>query len=193
MSFFSGIAKFAKSVIKSPVVKAVAGGAAIVFPPVGVPAVAAIATANTALALAESGPAKAALGAAAKLGAKTKLVNRARRQIKAGVPKAKAKAQMIRSAHAIARKVRATKPAAKMANKHRTELAAQLKRTKSLAAKGDPGAKRALATFKVVAAARKGNPKARAAVALIAHRYEIGQRVRSRYELTTNGRIRARA
>lgn len=192
MSFFSSIAKIGKSIIKSPVVKVVAGGAAVVFPPIGVPAVAAVAAANTALAMAESGPAKAALNAAAKLGAKTKLINKARAQVKAGVPKAKVKANMMRQAHAVARKVRAQKPAAAKANKHRAELAAQLKRTKALAAKGDTGAKRALATFKVVAAARKGDPNARKAITLIAHRYEVGQRVRSRFELTPHGRIRAR-
>ena len=196
MGFFSGIASIAKDVVKSPITKVVVGGAAIVFPPVGVPAAAAVASANVALAYADKPEGKAILGAADKLvagkkkaKAKVTLQRAANAAIKRGVPPAKAKAAMLQKARQLAPKLNA-QPS--LVSKHRAALALQLRNTKKLADKGDAGAKRALATFKVVAAARKGDPKAKAAVALIAHRWEVGQRVRSRFELTAHGRIRAR-
>ena len=195
MGFFSSIVGVAKDVVKSPITQVVVGGAAIVFPPVGVPAAAAVATANVALAYADSKQGKAVVGVADKLVAKKRakvtLQATARANIKRGMPPAKAKAQMLAQARRIAPKLKAS-PAAGAVAKHRAALAAQLKNTAKLAAKGDAGARRALATFKVVAAARKGDPKAKAAVALIAHRWEVGQRVRSRFTLTAHGRIHAR-
>jgi len=196
MGFFSDIVSVAKDVVKSPITKAVAGGAAIVFPPVGVPAAAAVASANVALAYADRPEAKAIIGAADKLVAKKKHVAKvslaatARAQVKRGVPPAVAKAEMLNKARRVSSKLVG---AQRQATGYRAELAGQLKRTQLLAAKGDVGARRALATFKVVAAARKGDPKAKQAVALIAHRWEVGQHVRSRFELTAHGRIRPRA
>lgn len=195
MGFFSGIVNVAKDVVKSPITKVVVGGAAIVFPPVGVPAAAAVASANVALAYADKPEGKAIIGAADKLVAKKKakvsLIVAARAAVKRGVPPAKAKAAMLNKARKMAPKLNAGGVGG-LVQKHRAALALQLKNTAALAARGDVGAKRALATFKVVAAARKGNPKAKAAVALIAHRWEVGQRVRSRFTLTAHGRIRAR-
>lgn len=47
------IGSAAKSIARSPIVKTVAGGAAIVFPPVGIPATAALVAADRAIAIAE--------------------------------------------------------------------------------------------------------------------------------------------
>lgn len=196
MGFFSGIASIAKDIVKSPITKAAVGGAAIVFPPVGVPAAAAVASANVALSYADRPEGKAILNAADKLVAKKKtkakvtLMAAAKAQVRRGVPPATAKVNMLHKARALAPKLHSAGGAG--VAQRRNALAAQLKRTAQLAAKGDVGARRALATFKVVSAARKGDPKAKAAVALIAHRWEVGQRVRSRFELTAHGRIRAR-
>lgn len=204
MGFFSSILKVTKSIVKSPVTKAVSGGLAVVFPPAGIPAAAAVATANAALAYTDTPAGKAIISAADKAVAgkkkavvKKQLVSAAKRQLAAGVPKAQVKAKLLVAARRAAPMVKpratpvpSTAVAAAAAN--RAKLAAQLKATASLAAKGDAGAKRALAAFRLVQAARKGDPKAKAAVALVAHRWEVGQRVRSRYELTAHGRIRAR-
>lgn len=51
--FFDSIAHIAKSVIHSPITKIVAGGAAFVFPPIGVPASAALLVADRAVAIAD--------------------------------------------------------------------------------------------------------------------------------------------
>jgi acetylornithine deacetylase/succinyl-diaminopimelate desuccinylase-like protein len=200
MSFIGSIAKIGKSIIKSDVTKVVVGGAAIVFPPVGVPAVAALAVANTALAVAEpvieaAGKLKPKVQAKAQV--KAAIVAKGRAQIRAGVPRAKVKANMRRAAHVAARKLDRTRSkrvaTSSQVRQHREQLAARLRNTAKLAATGDKGAIRALAVFKLVSRARKGDPAARRAVQLIAHRHEVGQRVRSRYELTAHGRIRARA
>jgi hypothetical protein len=199
MSFIGSIAKIGKSIIKSDITKVVVGGAAIVFPPVGVPAVAALAVANTALAVAEPAVNKAAgaLKPKAKARVKAAIVAKGRAQIRAGVPRAKVSANMRRAAHAAARKMTRKggqrSATSNQTNQHRAELAARLRNTAKLAATGDKGAIRALAVFKLVSKARKGDPAARRAVQLIAHRHEVGQRVRSRYQLTAQGRIRARA
>lgn len=200
MSFFGSIANIGKSIIKSPITTAVAGGVAVVFPPVGVPAVAAVATANRALALAESTPqGKAALAAAGAIDkalsskrAKSAIISKAKQQLARGVPKTVVKASMLRQATAARRIIAQRAPASAVKSVHRTQLAQQLAATQKLAARGDKGAKRAMATFKLVAQARKGNPVARKALAVVAHRYEVGQRVRSRFELTAHGRIRSR-
>lgn len=47
-----------KKIVKSPVTKAAAGGLAVVFPPVGLPAAAAVATADTVIRVAEKGTPK---------------------------------------------------------------------------------------------------------------------------------------
>lgn len=206
MSFFSSVLKITKSIVKSPITQAVVGGAAIVFPPAGLPAAAAIATANMALGYAESPQGKAVIGLAdkgaaaitSKKKAKVKIALRATatKQLRAGVPAAKVKATMRVNANRAAVALKLPSPALRqatgVAGKNRQQLALMLTNTKKLAAKGDKGAARALATFRLVQKARKGDPKAKAAVALVAHRWEVGQRVRSRFELTAHGRIRAR-
>lgn len=192
MSFFGKIGKIAASVIRSPITKGVASGLAVVYPPAGVPAAAAVASANMALDYAEksglAGAAGKALGEGKKPAALARIAVKARAQLKAGVPPAQVKARVQAAKRVMLRRT-VGKP---VPSAHRTQLAAQLRNTKALAAKGDVGAKRALATFKLVSQARKGNPAARKAVAIIAHRWEVGQRVRSRFELTSHGRIRAR-
>jgi hypothetical protein len=59
MRIFRRVSRSLKSVVRSPVLKTVAGGVAISFPVVGVPAVAGVALANRALAVADQSPAKA--------------------------------------------------------------------------------------------------------------------------------------
>jgi len=51
--FFSSVGKAAGAIIKSPITKTIAGAAAIVFPPVGVPASAALVVADRAVRTAE--------------------------------------------------------------------------------------------------------------------------------------------
>lgn len=204
MGFFSSIMKVTKSIVKSPITKAVSGGLAVVFPPAGIPAAAAIATANVALGYTDTPAGKAIISAADKAVAgkkkavvKKQLVSAAKKQLAAGVPKAQVKARLLVAARRVAPMVKprgtpVPSAAVAAAAANRAKLAAQLNATKALAAKGDKGAQRAMAAFRLVQAARKGDPKAKAAVALVAHRWEVGQRVRSRYELTAHGRIRAR-
>jgi hypothetical protein len=59
MSWFKKAWHSIKTVSRSPILKSVAGGLAIVFPAVGLPAMAAIVASNKALDLAEKGDAKA--------------------------------------------------------------------------------------------------------------------------------------
>lgn len=100
----SGVASVAKSVVRSPITKAVLGGTAIVFPAVGVPALAAATIADKAIATAEKGD-------------------------------------------AAAKKVKAA-----------------IKHTKQLASSGDPGAKRAMASFRVALRAKRSGTTAKALV-----------------------------
>lgn len=204
MGFFSSILKVTKDIVKSPITKSVVGGVAVVFPPAGIPAAAAIATANAALAYTDTPVGKGIVSAAdsvvaskKKATVKKQLFSAARKQLAAGVPKAEVKARMLTAARRVAPalKPRTTpipRQAVTKAAANRSKLAAQLTATKKLAASGDKGAQRAMSAFRLVSKARKGDPKAKAAVALVAHRWEVGQRVRSRYELTAHGRIRAR-
>lgn len=59
MSFFKKISRNLKKVVRSPILASVTAGVAIVFPVVGVPALAALATANAALKAAETSKAQA--------------------------------------------------------------------------------------------------------------------------------------
>lgn len=130
MKFLKKFSRKIKSVIRSPILASVAGGLAIVFPVVGVPALAAIATANAALKTADQ--------------------------------------------------------SAKKMN----DLKKMLERTKVAAKHGDPGAVRALAAFRVVAKARRGDPASVSAVRRIVRASSIGATIASRYRTQNNGRLR---
>ena len=120
-----------KSVVRSPVLLSVAGGLAVVFPVVGVPALAAIAAANAALKAAEA---------------------------------SKAQAQKLKK---------------------------MLVNTKTEARKGNPGAIRALTTFKVVSRARRGDRKAVMQVRRIVRANSVGATIGARYRVQRdNGRLR---
>ncbi len=67
--FFDDVWKVTKKVIKSPITKAVVGGVAVVFPPVGVPATAALLAADITVRATEKPNVKAALKMAAEKGA----------------------------------------------------------------------------------------------------------------------------
>lgn len=134
MSFFSKAFKAVKSVAKSKVFQAAAGGLAVVFPPAGVPLAAGVAIAN-------------------------KVVD--------GVNSADAKI--------------------------RAQAKAVIDSTKSLAAQGDVGAKRAIALMSHVDKAKKGDPAALKKLANLAlvdkKRQALARKALSQYGITKTGRI----
>ncbi len=67
--------KGVKKVVKSPITKVIVGGVAIVFPPVGVPAAAALVAADQVVRASESSDPKVAAKAKATIAATTKLAN----------------------------------------------------------------------------------------------------------------------
>jgi len=130
MRFLKKFSRSIKSVVRSPILASVAGGLAIVFPVVGVPALAAIATANAALKTAD---------------------------------------QSAKNMQNLKKMLRVTAVAAKQ---------------------GNPGAVRALAAFRVVNRARRGDPKSVMAVRRIVRASSIGATIGARYRTQNNGRLR---
>jgi len=129
--FLRKFSRSIKSVVRSPVLLSVAGGLAVVFPVVGVPALAAVAAANAALKSAEA------------------------------------------------------------SKKQMQKLTKMLVNTKAEARKGNPGAIRALAAFKVVRRARRGDPKALMQVRRIVRANSVGASIGARYRVQRdNGRLR---
>jgi len=138
MSFLKDIGKIAKVVVKSPITKVGLGGVALVFPAVGVPALAGVAAAEKLIDAAERGNVAKGLASAAVAGA-------------GGFAGANP---------SIAASLSAASNALPEAKKAMAIIAA----TRKQAEAGDPGAQHALKVLKAVKAARDGNPKAQAAL-----------------------------
>ena len=136
VSFLNDIAKIGKAVLKSPVTKVVAGGVAVVFPPVGVPALAGIAVAEKVV-------------DATDKGVKIQNAVRAAQGGLAQIPGGRSPFA------AVIGRAQLNSPAAKQAL-----AAAQLVKNTAMAAKSDPNARHALQVMKVVKAAKQGNPMA---------------------------------
>lgn len=141
MSLLGDIAKVAKAVVKSPITKVAAGGLAIVFPPVGVTALAGIAAAEKIVDAADKGQAilKAAHGA------------------NAGVPQLPGGRAPIAALHA---RGLLNSNAAQQA----VAAAKIIKNTAALAKQGNPDAARALRVLQTVKAAKGGNANALASL-----------------------------
>ncbi|HEX7273137.1 MAG TPA: hypothetical protein VF420_13400 [Casimicrobiaceae bacterium] len=164
--------------------KIAAGGLAVVFPAVGVPAVAGLAIANKTLD--EVDPAKHA--ATAKLAvthatAAKVAVARARQA------KGAAKAALIAKAKEHQASAKALARKGKRMERARANLAKKLANAQQLASAGDVSAQRALATFQLVQRAKAGDAEALAAAKTIRERHDIGQAVRQHFTMHPNGRV----
>lgn len=140
MSFLDSIAKIAKSVVKSPITKVVAGGVSLVMPAVGIPALAGLAAADKVVSAADKGR---AVLKQVKAGSAAPGVPGGRSALGATLKQANFKTSRLVQGTAASKIVAATKQAAKT----------------------DPNAKRALAALQLVQAAKQGQPAARAALA----------------------------
>jgi len=137
MSLLGSIAKIGKSIIKSPITKAVAGGVAIVFPPVGVPALAGVVAAEQIIKATDDGAA-AVKAVRSTLAPDKQNSPAAIKSALTGFPALRAKALAAQAAAQV------------------------VSNTKKLAASGDKNAVRSLAVLKVVQGAKRGDPKAKA-------------------------------
>ena len=140
MSFLSSIAKIAKSVVKSPITKVVAGGVAVVCPIVGVPALAGIAAADKVVDATDAGLAAVKSARSAVGGV-------------AGVPGGRVPFAAAMSQHTLGNRAKQGMVAARI-----------IKNTEKLAKSGDREAQRALNAMKLAKAAKQGNPMAKAAL-----------------------------
>jgi len=140
MSFLSSIAKIAKSVVKSPITKVIAGGVAVVVPVVGVPALAGLAAADKVVDATDKGLAAVKAARSAVGGV-------------AAVPGGRVPFAAALSQTAVGARAKQGMVAAKI-----------VRNTAKLAKAGDHEAQRALATMKLVKAAKQGQPMAKAAL-----------------------------
>ncbi len=141
MSFLDDIGKVCKSVVKSPVTKVVAGGVAIAFPAVGVPALAGLAVADRVVSAHDKGEA-VRIAAGVAQGAIQQYAG-GRNDFAMAMSQASQGTSLAKQGAAAAKIVVATAKQAKA---------------------GDPEAQRALRAMKLVKAARQGQPAARAAL-----------------------------
>lgn len=139
MSFLSSIAKIAKSVVKSPITKVVAGGVAVVCPVVGVPALAGLAAADKVVDATDSGMAAVKAARSAVGGV-------------AGVPGGRVPFAAAMAQHTLGNRAK------------QGMVAARIVRNTAKLAKTDPEARRALNAMKLVKAAKQGQPAAKAAL-----------------------------
>lgn len=188
MSFLDDAWKGVKKVVRSPVTKVVAGGVAVVFPAVGVPAVAGLAIASKTIDNVDPERHAKTKAAAVKHATAAKVLAVRATQAKARGLTAEATAlaakaqQAQRSAVALGRK-------AKRMQHARDNLAKKLEHTRKLAAAGDHGASRALAVFELVSKAKAGDKNALAAAMAIRTRHNVGQAIRTHFQLLGNGRV----
>ncbi len=138
MSFLDDIASVAKAVVKSPITKVVAGGIAIVAPPVGLSALAGIAAADKVVDAIDSGKSVVAQAQNA--------LNAAR----AGVPGGRV--PLVASARLSPNMLTRAKQASTAAN--------VVTATAALAKAGDPLAARNVKLLQIVQQAKQGQPKA---------------------------------
>jgi hypothetical protein len=140
MGLLSKIAKVAKAVVKSPITKVAAGGVAIICPPVGISALAGLAAADKVVDAVDAGNAvrkqvAAGLGGRAGVPGGREPVAAALGQVQKNIARAK-----------------------------QGQTAAGIVKATAAAAKSDPDAARALATMKLVQAAKQGKPQAKLAL-----------------------------
>lgn len=185
MSFFKSFGKAVskgfkavKSIARSPITKAIAGGVAIAFPAVGIPAVAGLAIANQQLDNVDKAKAMAK---------KLKLDKLAQATLNAAKGKPPAKQQKAIQ-HAVMLKKRGAHILQQNAV-NRAQMARLLVNTRKAAGAGDKDARRALAAFRIVNSARKGDKGAIEKVKILKRRYDIAQHIKKSTRFTSNARI----